>query len=240
MGALYNHAKTEIDRLDTSEDPKFYRMILKVVSAFASYGHSGGSANVAISMVSDLLQFKNLTPITDDPDEWYAHGPVGPNNIDFWQCKRCPEAFSTDGGKTYYLLSETDDGEPDLIADNMHTSEVSGKAVLEEIFEDDNSETLEGLDGQPVVVKELDEQQLADQEDKPLPGEYDEPLDLELLSDNETIVDSSGKEVATIKDGRVVNLSLDAEEGPGGGRVISVGREGDNEEGGDNVGASTG
>lgn len=84
---------------------------LKVVQAFADMGHSGGSAPFAIGIISDLLQFKPLTPLTDDPDEWQFHGEEvwgAPGGI--WQSRRNSEAFSINGGSTYYLLSEVRNG----------------------------------------------------------------------------------------------------------------------------------
>lgn len=69
----------------------------------------GGSASVAIPTINELLQFKNLAPLTDNSDEWLYHGEErwgAPGGI--WQNCRNSEAFSTDGGKTYYLVSEVD------------------------------------------------------------------------------------------------------------------------------------
>lgn len=97
---LVNHAKRELSRLNNDE--AFNACIINAVAAFAQYGHSGGSASVAIPLLNDLLQFKNVTPLTDDPKEW---NEVGAKT---WQSSRNPEAFSEDGGKTYYLLSDRD------------------------------------------------------------------------------------------------------------------------------------
>jgi hypothetical protein len=45
--------------------------------------------------------------LTDDPKEWVQHEEsIFPGQDGCWQNKRRGEAFSTDGGKTYYLLSE--------------------------------------------------------------------------------------------------------------------------------------
>lgn len=98
MSNLVNHAKRELDLI--GEDPWMSQGLLTVIQAFADMGHSGGSASAAIPILNDLLQFKNLTPLTDNPDEW-----MNVTN-DVWQCVRNSEAFSQDGGKTYYLLSE--------------------------------------------------------------------------------------------------------------------------------------
>jgi hypothetical protein len=98
MMSLVEHAKQELELLGVEDDMKDH--ILKVVEAFAEFGHSGGSASWAIPVLNDLLQFKNLTPLTDNPMEWMQVG------TDMWQNVRRSEAFSSDGGKHYWLLSE--------------------------------------------------------------------------------------------------------------------------------------
>jgi len=95
---LVEHAKRELALAGNDED--FNECLIKAVEAFAGYGHSGGSASVAIPMLNDLLQFKNLTPLTNRPTEWMNVGDG------VWQSVRNPEAFSKDRGVTYYLLSE--------------------------------------------------------------------------------------------------------------------------------------
>lgn len=97
-GNLVRHARAELARINNDED--FNNSLIESVRAFAKYGHSGGSASVAIPILHDLLQFKNLTPLTDDASEW---NNVGQNT---WQSTRNSEAFSNDRGKTYWLLSE--------------------------------------------------------------------------------------------------------------------------------------
>ena len=48
-------------------------------------------------------------PLTDDPYEWQYHGEdLWGSKEGIWQNKRNSEAFSNDGGQTYYLLSEND------------------------------------------------------------------------------------------------------------------------------------
>ena len=101
---LVVHARDELNRI--GEDPEFIEGYLKVMQAFADMGHSGGSASVAIPTIERLLQFKNLSPLTDDPSEWMDVSHMAPNDPPMWQSKRDFEAFSHDGGKSYYLLSE--------------------------------------------------------------------------------------------------------------------------------------
>lgn len=97
--SLVEHARRELGYLKNDDD--FNEGIVKVIQAFADMGHSGGSASYAIPLINDLLQFKNVTPLTDNPSEWNEVG------TGMWQSQRCSEAFSTDRGKTYYLLSDT-------------------------------------------------------------------------------------------------------------------------------------
>ena len=98
-----DHARHEL--IAIGEDPETIEGYLNVIQAFADMGHSGGSASVAIPVINELLQYKNLSPLTDDPEEWmHIAEEIGGENC--WQSRRRPEAFSQDGGKTYYLLSE--------------------------------------------------------------------------------------------------------------------------------------
>ena len=105
MSNLVNHARRELELI--GEDPEWIEGYLKVIQAFADMGHSGGSASVAIPTITKLLQFKNLSPLTNDPNEWNKVSDKIYGEVEeFWQNRRCSEAFSEDGGKTYYLLSE--------------------------------------------------------------------------------------------------------------------------------------
>lgn len=115
---LVAHARRELNAI--GEDPDVIEGYLKVIQAFADMGHSGGSASVAIPVLNELFQFHNLSPLTDDPEEWFYHDHevYGVEN-DVWQNKRCGEAFSNDGGKTYYLLSE---GGNDKMRKPLHNS----------------------------------------------------------------------------------------------------------------------
>lgn len=102
---LVLHAMRELALMDN--DKEFNDSIIAALEGFVSYGHSGGSASVAIPLLNDLLQYKNITPLTNDPFEWMQIVGTGANDSEgCWQNVRNPEAFSNDNGKTYYLLSE--------------------------------------------------------------------------------------------------------------------------------------
>lgn len=104
MSNMVEHAKRELELL--GEDQTTIDGYLKVIQAFADMGHSGGSASIAIPVINKLLEQRNLTPLTNNPKEWFFHGEEmsPPNGV--WQNVRNSEAFSHDGGKTYYLLSD--------------------------------------------------------------------------------------------------------------------------------------
>lgn len=98
MSNLVAHARRELELV--GEEEETILGIEKVIQAFADMSHSGGSASVVIPWINELLRFKNLTPLTDNPREWNLVGDK------IWQNARNSEAFSSDGGTTYYLLSE--------------------------------------------------------------------------------------------------------------------------------------
>jgi hypothetical protein len=114
---LVDHATRELMLI--GEEPETILGYLRVIRAFADMGHSGGSASVAIPVIGQLLKFRELSPLTDDPDEWVRHTEEmwPPDGV--WQNRRNGEAFSNDGGKTYYLLSE---GANSSHREPLHTS----------------------------------------------------------------------------------------------------------------------
>lgn len=102
---LIAHAKYELDLLDQGE--KTIEAYLKVIEAFVSMGLNGGSTSVALPLLVSLLQYKPVSVLTDNPDEW-LHVPTEFSGVEggVWQNIRDTQAFSSDGGKTYYHLSE--------------------------------------------------------------------------------------------------------------------------------------
>lgn len=114
---LVDHARRELNLI--GEEQETIDGYLKIVQAFADMNHSGGSASVAIPVINELLQFHNLKALTDDPAEWMFHGSDVAGGDGIWQNIRRSEAFSHDGGKTYYLLSENrDSGDPKVWYDS--------------------------------------------------------------------------------------------------------------------------
>lgn len=103
MSNLVKHAQRELELI--GEDEETIKGLLKVVRAFASMGHSGGSAAVGAAQLARLLAFENLAPLTDNPKEWMLHEPEV-WSPPFWQNRRNSAAFSHDGGRTYYLVTD--------------------------------------------------------------------------------------------------------------------------------------
>ncbi|WP_399559367.1 hypothetical protein [Streptomyces chartreusis] len=122
---LVAHARRELRII--GEDPDVVHGLCKVVQAFADMGHSGGSAHFAALYLDKLLRYQPLSELTDDPTEWIDRHAEGLFPTPFWQSKRNPEAMSTDGGKTYYLISEQE-AAGDIATTPVHQS----KAVPQE------------------------------------------------------------------------------------------------------------
>jgi hypothetical protein len=102
---LTEHARRELELCGQyAEDPEYSESIIKAVEAFASYGHSGGSAMVAREQLHALLGYRALSPLTSDPAEWEDRSEI--SGAPLWQSKRDHSVFSADGGKTWYSLDE--------------------------------------------------------------------------------------------------------------------------------------
>lgn len=116
---LVEHARRELDLCgQTAEDPAYAASLIAAVAAFASYGHSGGSAMCAVEQLHQLLRYRTLSPLTSDPDEWEDRSEI--SGTPLWQNVRDPAAMSRDAGRTWYFVDdrrEPDDRtDPELVA----------------------------------------------------------------------------------------------------------------------------
>lgn len=117
---LVRHARRELAALGNG--PEINDHVLEMVAIFSAAGHSGFSAMYTIGLLERLLRFENLTDLTDDPDEWLHHDYDHSGwKHGIYQNVRNGEAFSFNGGKTYYLLSETE-AVPGGVIHIMHRS----------------------------------------------------------------------------------------------------------------------
>lgn len=127
---LVAHARRELCLI--GEDPDIISGLCKVVQAFADMGHSGSSAFFASQYVDKLLRYQPLSELTDNPAEWIDRHAEGLTSTPLWQSVRNPEAFSTDGGRTYTLLSEQQ------AAGNIATTPLHRSMLLPKAGEPDN------------------------------------------------------------------------------------------------------
>ena len=105
MSNLIKHAKNELKLAGMYDKDADYggalaHHILELIKVFSSEDHSGGSAGITLVVFNKLANFENLSPLTNNKDEW-----IEVENGQ-WQNKRNGEAFSQNGGKTYYILPD--------------------------------------------------------------------------------------------------------------------------------------
>lgn len=104
MTALGDHAIYELTYQGiTGTD---YDNIVNIVGTFASYTDLA-ERDAILQKVLALLQFKPLSALTNESDQWVDRSPtIGGNPL--WQSKRDPDAWSHDGGLSFYYSSKTD------------------------------------------------------------------------------------------------------------------------------------
>lgn len=104
--SLVDFAKQELEQLEVTckdnEDLNMQKVInndiLQVIETFSNQGHSGFSANYALSIINRLLKFKPLSALTGEDSEW--------TKLDYtddicYQNKRCFSVFKDITGKAY-------------------------------------------------------------------------------------------------------------------------------------------
>jgi hypothetical protein len=128
---LVTHARRELRIF--GEDPDLSNGLIRVVRAFADMGHSGTSAPHCAALLDKLLRFQPLTDLTDDPGEWIDRHAEGMTPTPLWQSRRNSDAMSTDGGKTYYLVSELQ-AAGDVATTPLHRSKSAQQAKAAEQF----------------------------------------------------------------------------------------------------------
>jgi len=104
--SLLSYAESELDHIGLTEEDEYNGMmrkhILHMIKEFADEGHSGFSAQYAIDILSKLLSFKPLTPLTGEDDEWCDVSEYSGTTT--YQNKRCSSVFK-DGkdGESYNI-----------------------------------------------------------------------------------------------------------------------------------------
>jgi hypothetical protein len=94
MSNLIEYAKSELDRIPKDEDGMqdvMNKDILDLIKMFADQGHSGFSASYLISRLQRLMNWKPLSAITGEDNEWYDPSHVVDHMS--YQNKRCCSVF---------------------------------------------------------------------------------------------------------------------------------------------------
>ena len=102
--SMMEWAKRELDLAGykASDDPDdvnnwMRNDVLKLLEMFVEQGHSGFSAKYAIKLFETLANWKPLSPLTGEPDEWTEV------SADVWQNKRASNIFKGEDGRAYWM-----------------------------------------------------------------------------------------------------------------------------------------
>lgn len=105
--SLVEHAKRELEAVNCEEPER--TAIVEMVTIFDGMEDlSGVAAMGVIHMLTKLLRFENLAPLSSDPGEW--NDIVDPGTLSepegLWQSRRRATTFSRDGGKTWFDIDD--------------------------------------------------------------------------------------------------------------------------------------
>jgi len=101
--SLVDYAENELNILGLTEDDEMSgamrKHLLHMVQEFANEGHSGFSANYALSLLKKLLDYRPLSPLTGEDDEWVDVSKESGHEL--WQNKRRFSIFKDGSGNTF-------------------------------------------------------------------------------------------------------------------------------------------
>ena len=112
MSNLVKHAEYEMRKAGLYDGDADYagmipEAVMALVKAHSEQGHSGGSHYLVLEIFNKVVNYKTLTPISSDPDEWCKHDyQAGGHSC--WQNTRQSSCFSQDGGQTWYDIDDPD------------------------------------------------------------------------------------------------------------------------------------
>lgn len=98
---LVLHAREELRRIG-HEDCEMQQLInahiIRMVELFSEEGHTGSTAPYTIAILTKLLNFEPITPLTGADDEWVIHNHGAEM---YAQNKRCGNVFKRADGTAY-------------------------------------------------------------------------------------------------------------------------------------------
>lgn len=123
--SVVEFAKSELERLVENNDEMQIIMnnnIIEVLEVLSKQGHTGFSINYLMGTLNRLVDFKPISPLTGEDDEWNDVSEMCGSNTQ--QNKRCPavfrndndnstaryqegKVFTEDGGETWFTSSDS-------------------------------------------------------------------------------------------------------------------------------------
>lgn len=98
---LWAHALRELQRAGFYEDDPDHlygkmlpEAVMEIVGVFALQGHSGMSGSIVLDLLNRLLNFKELSPLTEDMEEWREVSER--NGASMYQNRRNSSVFASD------------------------------------------------------------------------------------------------------------------------------------------------
>lgn len=128
MTTLHEHAQREL--MLVGEDQDVIEVILRIVDEVDSLADSGPSLFGLVDYLRKLLDFRPLTPLTSASEEWIDRSAITSSPL--WQAVRYPQAFSTDGGTTYWLTDDRSTGAKPRYHSAIPNSDESSMNALDE------------------------------------------------------------------------------------------------------------
>lgn len=92
---LVRHVRREVGLVDTD----VVQNLVDVTRVFCLEGYSGGAAPIARSMLSKVLAWEPLAPLTGDDDEWSDMSAFSGRPL--WQNNRCNRVFKEADGTCF-------------------------------------------------------------------------------------------------------------------------------------------
>ena len=105
MSNLISYAESELNRIGMTEDSPdemnvmMRKHIVHMIKEFSEEGHSGFSGRYALNILTKLLDFKPLTPLTGEDDEWHDVSEYSGKTT--FQNIRCSSVFKNANGECY-------------------------------------------------------------------------------------------------------------------------------------------
>lgn len=105
MSNILSHAERELNLIGMTEDSPdemnqmMRKHILHMMNEFANEGHSGFSARYAMNILTRLMDFKPLSPLTGEDDEWGDVREYG--GTTHYQNRRKSSVFKDEDGSVY-------------------------------------------------------------------------------------------------------------------------------------------